>query len=246
MKILIAISGVNHTIISMAMVLMKQLNFDVCNYINEYAMNEHLLEKARQRIEDDYLDITKDKKMIYNDFTIAWHNYKPRYTAFIDNNYYLIHINRIGKHSIYIHTLDEISGQKDMDILSAYMKMKKDEIASICFFAYYECIDGTGEYCRPSLDCNELIRMDKIDNYDDYKDDEKTFDWETDGNEHNVEDTKRHKAHMLWWRQNVDMNFQWLRSFSREYVEEYATRNNLPTIQWNPELLNWMVYFVEN
>ena len=221
----------------MAMVLMKQLNFDVCNYINEYAMNEHLLEKARQRIEDDYLDITKDA---YDNFMDSWSNYKPFHTAFIDDNYYLIEINRIGKDTIYLHTLDEISGEKDMDILSAYMKMKKDEIASICFFGYYEFIDGTGEYCRPALDFNELIRMDKIDNYDDYKDDELTYKWETDGGEYNVEDTKKHKASLLWWRQNVEMDFQWLRSFSREYVEEYVKRNNLPTIQWNPELLDFM------
>ena len=214
------------------MVLMKHLNYDVCDYINNYAMNDHLIDMAKQRIIDDYEDTIKNSSIHFND---VWRINRNPYA--LCSNVIMIEINKIGHSPIYLKTYDEITGQKDMDIIQEYMKLMKTEIASVLLYGYYEFIDGEGLDCYPSYNDGELIRYDKIDNYDDYKTDELKYHWETSGQLYNYEETQIHKAYMLNHRIHISNDNEWFRQNSREDIAQYIERHDLDIeINWD----NWL------
>ena len=138
------------------MVLMKQLNYDVCDMINKVAMKDY----KRQKIIDDYEDLLNN-------------NY---YTE--NNRFYNIQIVIQYKTLSYLHgqeiicitNLDKDEAYKKYQIIKDYTNINIDnEIVGIYMIMISSFIDGGGWYCSNYSDDGDLIIYYEVPNYQELK-----------------------------------------------------------------------------
>lgn len=136
----------------MALVLKKQLNFDVCDMINKIVINDY-----RKKIIDDYEDVLKNNDNSDND------------------NYYNLQIfiqfktlcSRYGQESIVIINLDKDEAYKKFQIIKDYMDLNiHNEIVGIYMEMVSSFIDGSGYYVMGYEDNADLIKYYEVPNYE--------------------------------------------------------------------------------
>ena len=140
----------------MAMVLMKQLNYDVCDMINKVAMKDY----KRQKIIDDYEDLLKN-----NNHTDNNHFYTIDIVIQYKTQSYHYQQERI-----HIVNLDKDEAYKKYQIIKDYTNINIDnEIVGIYMEMISSFIDGYGYYCFNYGDDGDLITYYEVPNYQELK-----------------------------------------------------------------------------
>ena len=140
----------------MAMVLMNQLNFDVCDHINRLRVKEF----KRQKIIDDYEDLLNN-----NNYTKNNHFYSIEIVIQYKTQSY--HYER---EIIDIVDLDKDEAYKKYQMIIDYTNLNIDnEIVGIYMVMNSSFIDGAGYFCFNYGDNGDLITYYEVPNYQELK-----------------------------------------------------------------------------
>ena len=140
----------------MAMVLMNQLNYDVCDMINKVVMKDH----KRQKIIDDYEDLLNN-----NNYTENNHFYNIEIVIQYKTQSY-----QYKQKSIEIVDLDKDEAYKKYQMIIDYTNLNIDnEIVGIYMILKSSFIDGDGFYCFNYSDDGDLLTYYEVPNYQELK-----------------------------------------------------------------------------